>query len=151
MEANDVIAIEEAVRPLVGMAPWRAELGYATFLTFEFGRELPPETEGVRSHGEWHLWVYGCAWRLERGGRFLAGSADDEETMRTAVHELVGRTLSRFNVFAPALDATLLFEGDFVLRLFSKSSDTDHWMLFTPDRMILVAGPASEWQYVPAD
>ncbi len=151
MKATDAATIEEKLRPLLGIAPWRAELGHGTFLTFDFGRELPPEREGIQSHGEWHLWVYSCAWRLEKGCRLLAGSGDEEETMKTAVHELTGRPIFLFNVFAPALDSEVRFDGDFVLRLFSKSSDQEHWMLYTPDGMVLIAGPANEWRYVSAN
>ena len=36
-------------------------------------------------HGEWHLWPYNCAWRLEEGDKILAASEDERNNLEVAV------------------------------------------------------------------
>lgn len=139
--AADLAAIRERTTPLVGRAPWRAELGYGSFLTLDFGRRLPPEGPGERQRGEWHFWVQNVAWRIEEGYDPLAACEDPRPKMAAAIGRVRGRTLLVFLVRGPSLDTTLAFEGGLVLRLFPIYTEGyPNWWLFTPDGTVLAAG-----------
>ena len=113
----------------------------------EFGKPVQPAKANKRVHGEWHLWLYGCAWRIEENERVLVSSEDDRSKIEEEIQRLEGRILQSFELLTPALDAVVTFEGDIVLRLFSVyTEDMDSWMLFTPEKVITV-GPAGQWSY----
>lgn len=59
--------IEAKLQGVLGKKAWGVNHGIGTFVTREFGRSVPPQYPYEKTHGEWHLWVYGGAWRLERG------------------------------------------------------------------------------------
>ena len=142
--------IRALVLPLLGQQAWGVSLGHGSFITMEFGKQR--EQRG-RIHGEWHLWVYGCAWRLEEPGRVLAASEDGRERLANAVPRLELLELRQFEVSPPALDTTFTFDGDVVLRLFSDYSDREgmeSWMLFTPDDNVLVVGAGGKWVFHPS-
>jgi hypothetical protein len=135
---------------MLGLQAWGVSLGHGSFITMEFGE--PREKQG-QVHGEWHFWVYGCAWRLEEPGQVLAASEDERADLAAAVTHLELLKLGQFEVLPPALDTTLTFEGDVVLRLFSIYTDPRgmaDWMLFTPDDQVLVVGPGSSWTFHPS-
>lgn len=139
----DAIAdLRAHLAPLLGKVAWRVALGYSTFITLEFGE---PRESNDRTHGAWHLWVYGADWRLEDRDTILAGSSDDRERQAAAVQRLEGLALHGIDVRPPALDTTLIFDDDVVLRLFATYSEgLDHWMLFVPDGYVLMVVPAHQ-------
>lgn len=148
-DANDVAQIQAMLAPLVGRAAWGCRLGHGSFVTLEFGEPQPATGDVV--HGAWHLWVYGCAWRVERGDELLAGSDDDRDAMATAAHALDGLELEDVTVHAPGLDATWRFSGGCCLRLFSMSAlQGEHWLVYLPDGQVLSAGPGGAWSLEPA-
>ena len=114
----------------------------------DFGQRLPPQGKSKYSPAEWHLWVYCCVWRLERGDAILAACEDPRPVLREVLRDLTGLTLESFTVSPPAGDAVIIFEGGYTLRLFSVyRKEHDSWMLFTPGRSVLVVGPGSGWVY----
>lgn len=88
-------------------------------MTLEFGQPLHPLKANETVHGEWHLWLYGCAWRLEQEERVIGASEDSQEKIENNIQRLEGRVLQTFEIVTPALDAFITFEGNSVLRLFS--------------------------------
>jgi hypothetical protein len=135
------------MRGILGQKAWRVALGQGSFLTMEFGQPIPPAKPNGTIHGEWHLWLYGCAWRLEQGERVITASQDDRSKIETAIQCMEGQALQTFEVQTAALDAVVTFENDIVLRLFSnETEEMDSWMLFTPDKVITVS-PAGQWSY----
>ena len=125
-------------------------MGHGSFVTLDFGEVVPAGGPlGPEPRREWVLWVCFAAWRVERGGEVLGGSADERPAMDEAVGALRGRTVTSVEVFAPMLDTTVGFEGDVRLRLFphGTEADSEHWMLFTPDGNVLGVGPGTEWSY----
>ena len=149
--SDETIAqIRALASPMLGLQAWGASLGYGSFITIEFGD--PSEKQG-HIYGDWHFWAYGCVWRLEEPGTVLAASEDEREVLVQAVKHLDGLTLQRIEIHPPALDTTLVFEGDVVLRLFSIYTDSEgmaHWMLFMPDGNVLTVGPGSSWALHPS-
>lgn len=144
---TDIAEIEAKMQGLLGHKAWGVALGQGSFVTVEFGQPVPPAKNKGTIHGEWHLWLYGCAWRLEQGERVVAASEDDRSKMEAAIQHIEGQVLLSFELQTPALDAVITFERDIVLRLFSNDTEEmDSWMLFTPDKVITV-GPAGQWSY----
>jgi len=61
--------IDTLFRPLIGQKAWGASVGYGSFVTIEFGRK---RLYHGHYHGEWHVWLYLCEWKLFSGARQLA-------------------------------------------------------------------------------
>ena len=142
---------DKVIGNLVGEKAWKVQLGYGSFLTFDFGNLLPEVPNVSIEQGEWHLWVYLCSWRIEEEGSFLVGCEDKRSKIAEDIKKIENKTLISFDVSFPTLDATLEFENGIVLKTFSViSEDNDghgiHWMLFQPSRKVLVAGPGSHFK-----
>jgi hypothetical protein len=152
VKPHDVAAISAIIRPLLGQPAWGAALGVGSFLTIEFG-DIAPSAEGERKiHGEWHLWVCHCAWRIDTSDAVIAGSDDEPATMRDAIECLNGQVLRSVQLFPPGPDAKLLFGESVVLNLFpiNSSGEYEYWMLFTPDGNVLTVGEDKGWSVEPA-
>ena len=146
LTSTDLNEIHRILSGLIGQSAWGVFLGVGSYITAEFGSAK--SADSGRVHGEWHLWVYNCAWRLQTADAVLAGSEDDRERLRTVLEALNGKTLRSFTVYCPAGEATLTFEGDLELRLFPvTTTDYEHWMVFAPDGHVLQMGPGAEWTY----
>jgi hypothetical protein len=141
--------VRAKLAPLVGEKGWGASLGVGSFLTLEFGSKI--KASGGYVHGEWHLWIYYCAWRIERGPRVLAASEDDRPLIKKTVALLNGKTLTEVRVTSPMMDTLFAFEGALALKTFGiYSQDAEHWMLFTPDQKVLTIGPGTTASFKPA-
>ncbi len=138
--------IKSKFNSLLGQKAWNVSLGVGSFLTLEFGKPLPEKHGTV--YGEWHLWVYCCAWRLEEAGKVLVASEDERSKIQSAIMRLEGLTLQFLEIQPPIWDTVFTFENEFILKLFSvHSEEYEHWMLFAPDGNVLTLGPGSEWSY----
>lgn len=139
--------VQVKINPLLGQRAWGVSLGVGSFLTLEFGKPLPLR-ENQRPHGEWHLWIYYCAWRLEKEDKILSASEDDRYKIEAAVQHLEGLSLQSIELFPPAGDAVFMFEQQIVLRVFAiYSEEYEHWLLYEPDGNVLSVGPGSDWSY----
>lgn len=145
----DIHYIQEKFIPLQGKRAWGASLGIGSFVTIEFGEPLSPTGNKGRTHGEWHLWIYNSAWRLEEENKkVLAASEDPRSKLEVAIQRLEGLAFYSVKLFTPALETVFTFEQGVVLRVFPiYSEEFEHWMLYTPDGNVLVAGPGSSWSY----
>jgi len=133
----DNTRIREAIAALVGKAPWDVRLGVGSFLTLEFGKHVVQAGER-RQHGEWHLWLYMCNWRLESPSGVLVGSSDERETIEKALNTMHWGSVSEAIVDEPALDLRLSFASGHRLKTFSsESTGEDQWILYTPDGMAI--------------
>lgn len=148
---TDIREIQAKINPLLGQQAWGAALGVGSFITLEFGASRPPVNERGSTHGEWHLWVYCCAWRLEGSGEVLAASEDARPQLEAAIQHLNGLAIRTVEVQPPALETTITFDGGIVLRLFPIFTEGfEHWMLYTPDGNVLTIGPGTTWSYEKA-
>jgi len=140
-----------------GIKPTRIKLGHGSFITMDFGRDIPQEIKTrngpqTRYFGEWHLWVYMCAWRIDKNKKPFAGSEDTREKIENCLLELANRTLKKAEILNDAFDTKLLFDEDMELYLFSfYTEEKEQWMLFTPDRKTFTAGPGCAWSYRDSD
>lgn len=142
---------------ILGMKPTRVKLGHGSFITMDFGRDIPQEMKTrngpqMRYFGEWHLWIYMCAWRIDKDKKPFAGSEDSREKIENCLSELANRTLKKVEILNTAFDTKFLFDEDIELYLFSfYTEDREQWMLFTPEEKVFKAGPGSEWSYHDSD
>lgn len=154
---TDLSAVQAAIAPLLGQKPWRASLGHGSFITLDFGQKLPPirkfspSGKPLSDRGEWHLWIYMCAWRLENNGEVLACCEDPRPKMEAAVQFIQGVTLESVELMRPLWDTTFFFARGITLRTFSiYSEECEHWQLFMSNGNVLVIGPGSDWSCVSA-
>lgn len=152
MENTEIRRIEGIIQPLVGRQAWGVRQGVGNSITMEFGAPIPIMRGRRPVRGEWDLWVWYCSWLLCEGSEFVAASEDSDERIALALQRMEGATLAGIAVRPPALDTTITFNGNVRLRLFPcAAQEHEHWMLFTPDRNVLIVGPGSRWQYQSED
>jgi hypothetical protein len=152
----DIYEIKAKLAPLIGQKPWGVSLGFGSFITLEFGQAIPPSKKykktPKKTHGEWHLWVYMCAWRLEKNNKFIAGSGADLSELAKVVQMMEGMSIDSIEILPVAGDTIIYFEEELVLRIFSiYSSVNELWMLFAPDGNVLKIGPGTNWYYKPGN
>jgi hypothetical protein len=149
--------IAETVSKLIGKAPWDVRLGEGSFLTMEFGKPEANPTSHV-THGEWHLWLYMCMWRIETQEAVLAGSEDDRSRIKKLLENLAFKTIEDIRVARPSLDLSIEFTSGVKLFTFADTTRSEEqWKLFTPDGNVLIAYGggafhcvgANEPRYVP--
>ena len=81
-----------------------------SFITLEFGNPVQSTEVSIsRSAGDWHLWIYCCAWRLGEGNLVLASSEDPRPKLELAVKRMEGLTLDFVEVLPPAWDTVFMF------------------------------------------
>jgi hypothetical protein len=145
---TDLNEIQAKMSPLFGQQAWGVALGEGSFITLEFGASRPTTRPRERQHGEWHLWVYCCAWRLDENDDVIAASEDARTKLEAAVQRLNGLTLRAVDIRSPAFETMLTFDKGITLHLFPVFSELyEHWMLYTPDGSVLTIGPGTSWSY----
>ncbi len=152
MSMNDsgLQQVKVKIEALLGKSAWQVSLGVGSFITFEFGAVIANEKIPQRPHGEWHLWITHCAWCLQEGETFVAGSEDPRSELQQAVKRLMNRELRTVEL-TPIWETKFVFSDDVVLHLLPvHSSEYEHWMLYTPDGNVLCVGPGSSWSYTSA-
>jgi len=135
---------------ILHMKPTRVKLGFGSFVTMDFGRDIPEKVKTkqgtqIRYHGEWHLWIYQCTWQIEQNGTMLVHSESPKETIETILLHLNNKALTAFCLLNDLFDAELQFE-DMTFKLFH-TKNGEQWMLFTPENKTFIAGPGSQWDY----
>jgi hypothetical protein len=152
----DVVRIlRDITNKVNGLKAYNVKLGHGSFLTIDFGKpiEISVKTKkGIEkfTRGEWHLWVYMCAWRIDKDDRALVGSSDPREKIESVLKKIDGEELISFEL-KRSLDAVLVFSGKYELRMFNiNTEDQDQWMIYTPDKNVLTVGPGNKCSYEPA-
>lgn len=157
-KSNGIELATKLLGRIIGTKPTRVNLGHGSFLTFDFGLDHEEKIK-TRSgdfktihFGEWHLWVYMCAWRIDRNNKPLIGSNDSRDLIERNLRSLEDKKLTNVTILNESFDANLLFEGGLELLLFSfQVTDDEQWMLFTPEKKVFTAGPGSKWSYQDSD
>lgn len=144
----------ELFKRLSGKKPTRISLGHGSFLTFDFGRDYEEKIKTrsggfkIIKYGEWHLWVYMCAWRIDKNDIPFVGSNDSRDLIQQKLQSLADQKLKTASILNEAFDTTFTFGDEYKLHLFSfEVTDDEQWMLFTPEKKVFVAGPNNEWSY----
>lgn len=131
--------------PILRRRPWRASLGFGSFLTFEFGKRV---RQGKFWHGTWYLWIYMSSWRLDGPKGLLATSDSPRELIGRVVPKLAAHPLTAVEIKLRARSTTFEFGRRFLLKVmpFSEEEETssdpaDYWLFFMPRRMVLTMQP----------
>lgn len=154
---QDQQAITEITDKVVGQKVSAIELGVGSFLNIDFGQlhtEIRTYKDGKEREfifGEWRLWVYMCAWRINKNNRPFVASSDDRTKIAELIKELAHTTLTKCEIFNASLDTKYYFNDHITLTLFNwNTEDEEQWMLFTPGEMVLTIGPGDTWCYEPS-
>jgi hypothetical protein len=101
--------------------------------------------------GEWHLWIYLCAWSIACGDRQLAHSESPDVRINRAVHFLNGQEIRRVEI--DATDGRTLFEFDLggILRTWPCDGADEQWMLFDPSGNVLTVRADGRFAYHSSD
>ena len=131
----------------VGNKAGNIRLGHGSFITMEFGKTLMIKNEEPR--GEWYFWIQVCAWRLNKNNKPLCASSDSERRfIEETLAKLNNKKLLQVSVLNDNFDLEMLFENNLRLLLFSHTTqEYEHWMLYTPDSHVFIAGPGNKWSY----
>lgn len=144
---------EQLLSQIIGMRITRSKLGYGSFITMDWGNDIVEELKakhGIEKQvfGEWYLWVYMCAWRLEKNGYPIIGAGDERDTIQSKIPLLTGKKLLKAQVLNNSFDVILNFEKGYSLLLFSfEMKDSEQWLFFTPNKKAFTAGPGTNWKY----
>jgi hypothetical protein len=138
---------ETVFKEIYGKPCWQVKRGYGSFLTLEFGdphleiREpkVPKEnvTGPVRQlmksrlifiHGDWHLWIYCCDWKVFHGKK-LVGDSSTRVAMRHAANFLDGQKLVGFSLRPQRVQCTFEFDlgGRLETRPYDRRSEQWHF------------------------
>lgn len=148
--------IQEILNKILGQKVNAIKLGHGSMLSIDLGNPVIKEIKtknGIRSytHGEWHLWVYMCAWRIDKANKPFIASDDPREQIAKKLQILAGTTITQCEILNASLDTKLYFDNTITLTLFNMNTDdAKQWMLFAPDKNVLVIGPADNWYYEAA-
>ena len=116
------------------MKPWRVCLGHGSFVTLEFDKPDAREP----THGEWHLWIYCCDWRLTRGKAVVAKSAfSNRDEVNTALAALEANTVDDAQISGN--NTSLVFTDGLRISVWPyedsvdwPAATTEQWLLFRP-------------------
>ncbi len=131
--------------PITGMSAWRVKRGCGSFLTCEFGK---PITVHGTQHGEYHLWIYQCAWSVRAGAEEIANSESDDRAIDRAAERLANKELE--SVCVDGTTSTFCFGVDMELITSPYTADDDKfadaelWMLFVPGDRVLTFGRSGQ-------
>lgn len=89
----------------------------------------------VTVHGDWHLWVHSCDWRISFRGQELANQGSSRRAIGKALFELNGQALGQVHVY-PSLLSTFEFDLGGKLEVIPNSgkygASSDLWLLYEP-------------------
>jgi len=142
--------IEKLFRPLIGQRPWRASVGWGSFVTLDFG---PKRKHNHHYHGDWYLWLYQCEWSLTVHGRCLANSESKKQVMRLAIDNLKEKELTKLSFDSQRMITKFVFKSFLELECkpyADATPDEDCWMLFMPNQQVAALRQAG-LRYEPMD
>ncbi len=161
--------VESVVKRLYGKPCWGVTPGFGSFLTLEFGkphlevREPVAANKGtpakvqkvlasreVHVHGEWHLWVYCCAWEVFSGGKHIGGSTTKAK-IRRAAEFLNGQKLTRFSILLPKVRCVFEFDLGATLTTRPYDKESEQWLLYEPSHRVLSVRADGRYKYMPSD
>ncbi|HET9839415.1 MAG TPA: hypothetical protein VFR84_14385 [Candidatus Angelobacter sp.] len=135
-------------KDIYGKPCWRVTPGHGSFLTLEFGnphleirepitpRENTPQDVGedlqsrrVSIHGDWHLWIYCCNWRVLRENELVGDSSSDSRIQRAADY-LDGQKLVQFSIQVPSVQCVFAFDLGACLETRPYDHDSEQWLFF---------------------
>ena len=131
---------------LIGLPIECAKKGHGSFLTFDLGQRLKSEEE----RREWHVWIYCCYWELFVGDSSLSHCEDEVISIEKAVKRLEGRSIEAIAVEESG-NCIFRFSGGEALEIYPWEEDTESWMIYTPEGLVLSFNSTGTWDFVRGD
>ena len=153
--SNNIQILKNILNKIQGLKSYNVKLGHGSFLTIDFGEPLEIDiktNKGIEkfTRGEWHFWIYMCAWRIDKGNKPLIGSNDSRKKIESFLKKINEKKLTLFEITG-SLDVALVFDGKYELKVFTvNTEDQDQWMIYTPDKNVLTVGPGNKCSYESA-
>ena len=148
--------INKFFKQMIGLRVRNVKQGHGSFLTMEFGKEFEYEIKvhgkiEKEKRGEWYFWIYMSAWRIDDNLKPIAGCEDSRKIIEKALKKIENQKLMNVKILNAAHDMKIEFENSVIINLFSiyteDESDSENWMLFTPERKVLSVGPGGKLKY----
>lgn len=148
---------ERAFAKLYGKPCWGVKQGHGSFLTMEFGNphleirepiavsaEASKKVravlakQGAYIKGDWHLWIYCCAWEVLFNDKQLAHSESSDGRIMRAANFLNGQKLVRFSIVPRGTRCVFEFDLGGILKTWPFSKAHEQWLLYEPTGKVLV-------------
>lgn len=161
--------IRSALRRLYGLPCWEVKKGYGSFITLEFGRphlhvrepyKSTSESKRVREiatmrhvyvHGDWHLWIYCCNWRILDGSRLIGSSRSANRSIDKAARFLNGQKLVKARVVPRSMRSYFHFDLGGRLETTPFDRTRVQWLLYEPSGNVLSIRADKKYSYGPGD
>lgn len=130
---------EAFLLPMKGEPAWSVRQGTGSFLTLEFGKSVPArgrprhdDEDGPRPHGERHLWIYCCHWKILRGEEQLALSDSSDAVIRSALAQIEGKELEDILVDIDSGQTGFLFSDEISIQTWPYGDDPgeEQWFVY---------------------
>ncbi|WP_143741489.1 hypothetical protein [Pleomorphomonas diazotrophica] len=136
--------IHKVFEALIGQPVWGSRLGVGSFLTMEFGKphlEIREPRKSLKNRritprGEWHFWVYCCAWKAHIGDGLYVTSEEDRNSLQKVPDFLDGQILLSTKSDTGNVKFTLEFDLGGSIDLYPYNGDeiSEMWLLYhSPD------------------
>lgn len=89
--------------------------------------------------GQWHLWIYCCAWKISDALVALAHSESTLTEIEKAIAFLDGQILQQVSPGQKQGEWTFQFDLQGILYTSPYDEDSDQWMLFGPHGWVLTS------------
>ena len=156
--------IRQSFRPVIGLPCWGVENGWGSFLTFEFGQpslvirepyisDAPTKRVRARAaqrlvnpRGEWHLWIYCCAWQLTVDSKIVADWTTKARSKR-APGILNGQILTGIKPLKAGRGWEFEFDLGATLETTPTDRSSEQWMLYGPKDKVLTVRADKTYHY----
>ncbi|WP_237067924.1 hypothetical protein [Microbulbifer guangxiensis] len=124
--------VQDVVSQIVGKRVWGARPGHGSFLTLEFGTQVKKRPF---PSGEWHLWIYCCAWKLSKNNTLVCHS-ESKNCTQIACNALDDKEFLSLS-FEPESGASAFQFSEKFLLLTWPYDESEQWMLYMPNSQVL--------------
>jgi hypothetical protein len=160
-----MLMISDIIEKIYNTPCWSVKQGHGSFLTFEFGqphlkvREPSSENRVKKSnyrkitlHGEWHLWIYCCSWKIYLSNELVAWSESSRIKVKNALEYIDGQKITNVEINSDTADTVFYFDLGGVLKTKGYSDDLyEQWLLFEPQGNVLSVRNDGKYCYQPQD
>ncbi len=92
----------------------------------------------VRPCGAWHLFIFGCHWRIAVSGEVLAEDESPQDQIEAAVQAVDGQKLTALTLDAVTRTTTFAFDLGASLTTWPYADEIDEpWLLYQPEGQVL--------------
>lgn len=163
--------IKSIIEKIYNLPCWSVKQGHGSFLTFEFGEPHlkivePRPAEGITSqkvrrdfsnrkvivHGDWHLWIYCCFWKMYFNDKLVANDNTSRRGISRALKILDGQKLIDIRIDANSGNTTFVFDlGGKLVTSGYKDDTCEQWMLYEPQGNVLSVSNNGTYSYHSSD